>query len=232
MSKIIRGLILILALMPSFLDVISPSESCKRSCRDYKKDPITVEIYYYDGEKYQHEMSYTDVYKNTLLNLSEYDYPTLENHVFLGWYRVSPHYQETIRINTLSELEEYPGQIVEKLPTRVSNDCMYFPLLINEDELVNFLETSTLCEVEVEIRLRYPNETKNVIAKARLYETYEDVINFYLDEDYEYVGSSITNYQYDSFVKNIGTENVEVFDITKKLEYNSYFTINVYFVEK
>lgn len=232
MNRIIRGLILILALIPSFLDVISPSESCKRSCRDYKKDPITVEIYYYDGEKYQHETSQTDIYKNTLLDFSEYDYPTLDNHVFLGWYKVSPHYQQTIRINTLSELEEYPGQIVEKLPTRVSNDCMYFPLLINEDNLTSFLETSRLCEVEVEIILRYPNETKNEIAKARLYDTYEDVIKYYLDEDYEYVGSSLTNYQYESFIENFESENVIVLDTNTKLENSSYFTVNVYLVEK
>ena len=56
MSRIIRGLILILALMPSFLDVISPSESCKRSCRNYEKNPITVQIYDYNGEVYNQDL--------------------------------------------------------------------------------------------------------------------------------------------------------------------------------
>lgn len=232
MSKVLKSLIIILTFIPLFLDVISPSESCKRSCRNYEKDPITVYIYDYNGEEYNQITSQTNIYKNTLLNFTQYDNPSLDGHVFLGWYLIHPHYQEKIIISTLEELEEYPGQIVEKLPTRVSNNSMYFPLLIQEDNLTNFLESSDIAKVNVEIRLRYPNETKNINVVARLYDTYEDVIKFYLDEEYEYVGSSLTNYQYESFVKNIGTDKVEDLDTNIKLEYSSYFTVNVYLKEK
>lgn len=232
MSKVLKSLIIVLTFLPIFLDVISPSESCRRSCRNYEKDPITVRIYEYNGEVYKEEMSQTGIYKNTLLDFSEYDNPILEDHIFLGWYLVQPHYQEKINITKLDELETYPGQIVEKLPTRVSNDSMYFPLLINEANLTSFLESSPITEVEVEIRLMYPNDSKNVIAKARLYDTYEDVIKFYLDEEYEYVGTSIINYSHESFVKNINTDKIEVLDTSKKLKYSTYFTVNVYFTEK
>lgn len=232
MSKVLKSLIIIFTLLPVFLDVISPSESCKRSCRNYEKDPITVYIYDYNGEVYSVATTQTNIYKNTLLNFTEYDNPTLDGHVFLGWFLVQPHYHEKINITSLEQLEEYPGQIVNKLPTRVSNDSLYFPLLIQEENLTNFLETSGIAEVSVEIRLRYPDTTKNVVAKARLYDTYEDVISFYLDDEYEYVGSSLTNYQYESFVKNIGSENVNLLDTNTKLEYSSYFTVNVYLKEK
>lgn len=232
MSKVLKSLIIILTFIPVFLDVISPSDSCKRSCRNYEKDPITVYIYDYNGEVYNQVTSQTNIYKNTLLNFTEYDNPTLDGHIFLGWYLVQPHYHEKITVTTLEELEEYPGQIVDKLPTRVSNDSMYFPLLIQEENLTNFLETSDIAKISVEIRLRYPNETKNINVVARLYDTYEDVIKFYLDEEYEYVASSLTNYEYESFIKNIGAENVNVLDTSTKLEYSSYFTVNVYLKEK
>ncbi len=232
MSKVLKSLIIIFTLLPVFLDVISPSESCKRSCRNYEKDPITVYIYDYNGEVYSVATTQTNIYKNTLLNFTEYDNPTLDGHVFLGWFLVQPHYQEKINITSLEQLEEYPGQIVEKLPTRVSNDSLYFPLLIQEENLTNFLETSKLAVVEVELRLVFPDKVDNTITKANLHNTYEDVISFYLDDEYEYVGSSLTNYQYESFVKNIGAENVNVLDINTKLEYSSYFTVNVYLKEK
>jgi hypothetical protein len=98
-------------------------------------------------------------------------------------------------------------------------------VIINENNLTNFLETSPITEVEVEIRLMYQNDSKNIIAKARLHETYEDVIKFYLDEDYEYIGASIINYSHESFVKNINTDKIEILDTSKKLEYNTYFTV-------
>ena len=68
MSKVLKSLIIIFTLLPVFLDVISPSESCKRSCRNYEKDPITVYIYDYNGEVYNQVTSQTNIYKNTLLN--------------------------------------------------------------------------------------------------------------------------------------------------------------------
>lgn len=232
MSRIIRGLILILALMPSFLDVISPSESCKRSCRNYEKNPITVQIYDYNGEVYNQYLIQTNIYKNTVLDFSEYDNPKLDGHIFLGWYLVQPHYQEKIHITTLEELEEQTGQIVEKLPTRVSNDCMYFPLLINNDNLINFIETSKLAAVEVELRLVFPDKVDNTIAKANLHNTYQEVISFYLEQEgYTYFGCSDVNYGNDVFIEKVNKGELELFDITKKLEYGTYFTLNIYFTK-
>ena len=232
MSKVLKSLIIILTFIPVFLDVISPSDSCKRSCRNYEKDPITVYIYDYNGEVYNQVTSQTNIYKNTLLNFTEYDNPTLDGHIFLGWYLVQPHYHEKITVTTLEELEEYPGQIVDKLPTRVSNDCMYFPLLIQEENLTNFLETSKLAVVEVELRLVFPDKVDNTITKANLHNTYEEVINFYLEQEgYIYFGCSDVNYGNDVFIEKVNKGELELFDITKKLEYSTYFTLNIYFTK-
>ena len=89
-----------------------------------------------------------------------------------------------------------------------------------------------LAAVEVELRLVFPDKVDNTIAKANLHNTYQEVISFYLEQEgYTYFGCSDVNYGNDVFIEKVNKGELELFDITKKLEYGTYFTLNIYFTK-
>lgn len=219
--RLVRSFIIFL-LIPTFLDVVS----CQTKT-------FELDIYYYTKEEYQLEKKIKKIYRNTELELSEYDYPILEDHQFLGWIAL----KNIAKIKTFEDLEEVSSnyQIVELLPKRVSRNIAYYPIMIPNNQIQTFKETSKLANVNVTLNKIFINHEKIENFKGTLLDTYQETLKFNIEEEgYNLIGCFIFNsfqqYSYDDVIKN--QDKLNFLDLEKKIEFTNNLEILAYYEEK
>ncbi len=232
MSKIYRGLILILLTMIPFLDVARCPYSLK--CDGNRKKTSSLVIYSYNGENFEVEHSKYGIFKNTYLNLEEYNMPTFEGYTFLGWYEIGipTGGSKGFAIETFEDLEEYgvDYELSKTLPNHILHSVELYPLMVKNDELVNFLETSPLALVNVTLYKVFKDHEESESFKGTLLDTYNETLKFNIEEEgYKLLGCSLSGYSYDYVIKNLNSDKFSFLNLEEKIEYTTNIRIYAYY---
>lgn len=210
-----RTLMLLLFFVPSFLDVVS--------CNPQKS---TIDIYNYDGEEFVLEHH---IVKG---RYEEYFFPevdtSLEGYTFLAWLEVYDAVEFKI-LDELKEAENIHYLVRDTLPEsyRQPLDKSYYPLIIKNEELVEFIETSPLSKVNVEVCFVFGDEPSKNNYTALLTDTYQDVLLGELEkEGYTYLGISKT---YKSDYLETGLDDIELLNLEDRFVFDGYNRIYVYY---
>lgn len=187
---------------------------------------IIIDIYNYDGDEFileQHIVKQKD---------QEFLFPDvnteLDGYTFLGWLEI----KGTVEVKTLEELElmEDINYTVFDNPTKKQYekvDLSYYPIIVKNEELSSFVETSKLAQVYIEVCFVLGDKTESKTYKALLTDTYDDVLLGELEkEGYTYMGVSKT---YKSTYLETGLNNLELIDLNNQFEFDGYNKIYVYY---
>lgn len=223
MTKIVKSLLLILLTIPAFLDIVSCKD--KYSC---KKQSYEIYVYSYNGEFFEKEFVQTEVYRNTKLDLSEFDDISLEGYTFLGWCE----FYNKLDIKSLEDLLNNKNQMIsylnEKINRSIFHNSYYYPLFVKNDELVNFLETEEIAKVKVTLYKVIVENTQTVKITGTLFDTYNETLKFDLDVDNcTLLGCTTQHYSYDYFKQN--KDKITLLDMETQIKFTNELVVYAYY---
>lgn len=221
MVKIVKSLMIILFTIPAFLDVVSMKD--RFSC---KKQTYDVHVYSYNGEIFEEEVALTGLYKNSVFDLSEYEDVNLDGYTFLGWCNV----RGNNYYKTREELLESgaPLYLTSKLASYTFGNISWYPVLVKNEELTNFLETEEIAKVRVRLYKVIVENLETVEFTGTLLDTYEETLKFDIDvPTCTLIGCTTQYYDYNTFKKNI--DKIELIDMDDVIEYTNEIVIYAYY---